>query len=169
LRLFLGAADALDAEGTLLHDPATAHGDVRRELVVEGRRPFGIIEVEDAHGVGTAVAAVADADAAAVNLAVESVRIVVTGIDRADRFAGGVVAVLAEDRQKAHPHVRILPHPEALDAQPLHVAPLADLLLAAERHVVLRLAGNHTGPAARATVEVDHHAPFIRTRLFFHE
>src|SRR5574341_58994 len=36
LCLFLGPADALDAEGALFHHPAAPHGDVRAELIVEG-------------------------------------------------------------------------------------------------------------------------------------
>ncbi len=59
------------------------------------------VEIEDPHGIGAVVAAVAGADAAVVDLAVEAVRVVVAGIDRADRLAGGIVAVLAHDRQEA--------------------------------------------------------------------
>src|SRR6185369_16187284 len=168
LGLLLGAADALDAEAALLHHPPAAHGDVRRELVVQRLGPLVGVEVEYPHGIGAVVAAVAGADAAVVDLAVQAVRIVVAGIDRADRLAGGIVAVLAHDRQEAHPHVRVLPHPEALDAQPVHVAPLGDLLLVADPHVVLGLAGHHAGTAAGAAVQVDHHPPFVRTGQFFH-
>src|SRR6185369_5695491 len=154
--ILLGATDPLDAEGTLFHHPAAAHGDVGGELVVQRFGPLVGVEIEDPHGIGAVVAAVAGADAAVVDLTVEAVRVVIAGIDRTDRLAGGVMAMLAHDRQEADPHVRVLPHPEALDTQPLHGAPLADLLFVTQPHVVFRLAGDHAGTAACAAVQVDH-------------
>ena len=47
----------------------------------------------------------------------------------------------------------------AVDAQPVHLALAQHVLLAHDRHVVLRLAGDHAGVAADAGVEVDAHAP----------
>src|SRR6266702_2640862 len=161
LGLFLGAADALDAEAALLHHPPAAHGNVRRKLVVQRFGPLVRIKVEDPHRVGAVVAAIARTDATVIDLAVQAVRVVVAGVDRADRLAGGVVAVLAHNRQEAYPDVGILTHPEALDTQPVHVAPLGDLLFFADSHVVLGLAGHHAGTATGAAVQVDHHPPFV--------
>ena len=78
LCLFLCPADPLNTEGALFHHAAGAYGDVRRELVIERRRPgmLVIVEVEDPHGIGAVIAAVAGADAAVVNLAVQAVRVV---------------------------------------------------------------------------------------------
>ena len=49
----------------------------------------------------------------------------------------------------------------AVDADPVHLAPAAHLVLADDRDVVLRLAGDDAGVAADAGVEVDRHAPGV--------
>jgi len=164
----LGAADALDAEGALLHDSAASHRHIRVQLVVQRFGPVVGVEVEDPHRVGAVVAAVAGPDAAVVDLPVQPVRVVVARVNRADRLAGRVLAMLAEHRQKAHPYLRVLPDKVALDAQPVHVATLGDLLLVAEADVIFRLAGDHAGAASGAAVQVDRHPPAVRARHLFH-
>src|SRR5512144_1455308 len=109
-----------------------------------------VVEVEDPDRIRAVIAAIPGADAAVVDLAVQSVGIVIAGIDGAYRLAGRVVAVLAEHGQKTHAHVRVLSHPEALDPEPVHVAAFGDFLLSADGHVVLRLAGDHAGAAPGA-------------------
>src|SRR5512144_698503 len=127
-----------------------------------------VVEVEDPDRIRAVIAAVPGADAAVVDLAVQSVGIMIAGIDGAYRLAGRVMAVLAEYRQEAHAHVRVLPHPEPLDPEPVHVTALGDFLLSADGHVVLRLAGDHAGAASSAAVEVHDHSPFVRARQLFH-
>ena len=48
-----------------------------------------------------------------------------------------------------------------VDADPLHLAPLRDLGLADDRHVVLALAGDHARVAPDARVQVDRHPPLV--------
>ena len=52
----------------------------------------------------------------------------------------------------------------AVDAQPVHLAAAQHLVLADDRDVVLRLAGDDAGVAADAGVEVDRHAPLVARR-----
>src|SRR6185369_99925 len=69
-RLPFGEADALHAEGALLHDALRAHRDVRVELQLERLQEAGVAPVEGAHLVRAVVGAVAGADAAVVDLRV---------------------------------------------------------------------------------------------------
>ena len=48
-----------------------------------------------------------------------------------------------------------------VDPEPLHLAPLRDLDLADDRHVVLALAGDHARVAPDARVQVDRHPPLV--------
>src|SRR5690606_38014852 len=137
-RPVLGLANALDAEGALLHDALAADGDVRVELPVERLREgvlaalrLAVAEpVEVADLVGAVVGAVARAHAAVVDLDVEPVRRVVGGVHRADRLARCVAAVLAEHRHEARLEIgaAVLPALEvALEAEPGHLATLEDV------------------------------------------
>src|SRR5581483_931886 len=164
-RLAADPADALDAEGALLHHPLAADGDVRVELRGERLRPGRIPPVEEAHVVGAVVAAVAGADTAVVHLQVEPILAVNTGVHRADGLAGRVRALLAEHRQKARLHIRELALPVALDPDPLLGPVLQEALLLVDRDVVFRLAGDDARLAARAAIQVDRHAPLVRARL----
>ena len=49
----------------------------------------------------------------------------------------------------------------AVDAEPLHLAAVRDVLAPDHRDVVLGLAGDHAGAAARALGQVDGHAPLV--------
>src|SRR6266516_4163508 len=103
----LSAADALHTEGALLHHTLLAHGDVRVEQHVERvgpALPFAtrlrvVVPVEVAHLVRTVVGAVARADAAVVDLAVEPIGGVVRGVHGAHWLARGVAALLAQHRR----------------------------------------------------------------------
>src|SRR5207237_8080417 len=71
-------ANALDAEGALLHDPAAAHGHVgiehQAKRLLADVRIFEPVEAPDL--VGTVVGAVAGPDAAVVNLQIEALAVV---------------------------------------------------------------------------------------------
>src|SRR5687768_10815576 len=104
----LSLANALDAEGALLHDTLGAHRDVGVELPVERLRE-GVLRpdrltvaepVEVANLLRPVVGAVARADAAVVDLDVEPVWRMVGRVDRADGLARCVAAVLAEHRDE---------------------------------------------------------------------
>src|SRR3972149_2749014 len=159
LCLDLDPADALDAEGALLHDPARPGGDVRVELF--GQRP-GKLRPEPivgAHFVGTGVATEARPDTAVVDLGVQPFRIVVGGKYRADRLAWRLGALLAHQRHEARLDVRVLPLPVALDNDPVHPAPIGRLLFADDRDVVLGVAGDEACLAAGAAIQIHHHCP----------
>jgi len=66
--------------------------------LLERLRPVRLGEIEDPNRIGTVVGAVTGADTTIVNLTVKPFRIVVAGINRTDRLAGGIIAMLAEHR-----------------------------------------------------------------------
>src|SRR6476661_9290010 len=164
-RLVLRAPDALDAEGALLHDAARPDGHVRVELQLERLWPGDLVvlvPVEIADLVGAVVGAVAGAHAAVVDLAVQAVGGVIGRVDRADRLARRVAAVLAEHRDEPRRRRRagvVTALPVPLDAHPGDLPALEDLLLAHGRDVVLRVAGRDARLAAGAARQVDRHAP----------
>src|SRR5678815_2337112 len=149
-RIVLRGADALDAEGALLHHPACPHRDIGIELQVErlGPRLFVVlVPVEIANLVGAVVAAVPGAHAAVVDLAVQPVHRMVRRKDRAYRLARSVLALLAQHRHEAGLQwiVTLPAFPVALDPHPAHFTPAQDLVLTDGRNIVLRVAGGDTG------------------------
>src|SRR5205807_303985 len=80
---------------------------------------------------------------------------------RADRFARGVLAVHARDRQEGSSGISDVPGVVGVDAEPEHLAP--DLLLVPtdDGDVVLGLAGDDTGVASDARGRIDGHAPLV--------
>src|SRR5256885_8831579 len=105
-RLILRTADTLHAERAFLHDALFPHRDVRvqqhRERLREGfvlPATLGVVvPVEVAHLVRAVVGAIARADTAVVDLAIEAVGGVIGGVHRADRLAWRVAALLAQHR-----------------------------------------------------------------------
>src|SRR5262245_20359895 len=174
LRQHATGLDALDAEGALLHHALRAHRDVRVQHERHRLRPGLDLVVEPVEApdlVGAVVRAVARADAAVVDHAVQAGRRVVRREHGADRLAGRRAALLAEHRRVAHVGVAELlgvlrpgatrqqgllaGTDVALDAQPRHLARAHHLALADDRDVVLDGAGDDAGAAARAAVDVD--------------
>src|SRR5271166_3185291 len=162
-RLDARIGDALNAVGAFLHDAAHAHRDFRIALRLEA---LGILvavlqEIEAAHLVGTVVRAKSRADAAVVDLQVESLGIVDRRFDRADDLAGRLLAMHAGYGLKMGARLLCLAFVVAIDADPMHFASAQYFLLADHRNVVLRLAGDRAGAAAGAGIEVDAHRPGI--------
>ena len=156
--------DPLDAVRALLHHPARAHGHVRVPLELQaGRVVVGILEeVEPADLVRAVVRAVASAHAAVIRHLVEALVAVRRRFHGADGFAGGLLAVHAEDGLEVGIRARrLVALVIAIDPQPVHLARAEDLLPAHDRDVVLGLAGDHAGAAADAAVEIDGHAPGV--------
>ena len=98
--LNLGRLDALHAEGALLHDADTAHGNIGVELQVQRLVPLRVIEIEETHVVGAGIGAKTRADTTVIGLPIQSFLRVIAGIGGADRLAGSVVALLAQDGLK---------------------------------------------------------------------
>ena len=161
LHLQFAAPDALDAEGALFGDTARAHRNVGVQLVLHARRPVGMPEVEHPDLVGAVVDAVPGAHAAVVHLDVEPFLVVVGGVHRAHRLAGGVFAVLAQHRHEPRLDVGVLTLPVAFNADPFVGPPLEEVILGVDGDVVLGLAGNHAGLTARALVQVNDHPPLV--------
>ena len=83
------------------------------------------------------------------------------GVHRADHLARRVLAMHAGHRLERD--VRIVGRPGiiAVDAQPMHDPLIEHLILADDRHVVFRLAGDDAGLAADAGVQIDRHRPGV--------
>ena len=166
----VGRAEALHAVGALLHDAAAAHGHFGVVEQTQTRRVVVRVlqEVEAAHLVGTVVGAVARADAAVVNHVVESVAAVDRGLHRADHLARRGLAVHARHRLEKdlrilerNPRIADRTVEVAVHAQPVHFPAALHLVLADDRDVVLRLAGDYTGAAPGADCQVDGHGPLV--------
>src|SRR5690242_6537604 len=161
-RLNLRGANALHAKGTFFHDADAAHGDVGIELQVERLIPLRIIKIEEAHRVRAGVGAEACADAAIVDLGVETLGSVIAGVSGADGFAGRIVALLAKDWLESDARVGEFAFPIALDANPVFDAAACSLVGSGGGDIVFGMAGDYAGFATCAAIEVDDHRPFVR-------
>src|SRR6185503_7649357 len=132
----------------LLHHAAIAHGDVRVGAELAERIVRLEIEpVEPADLVRAVVRAEPRADAAVVGHLVQTLEAVRGRRDRAHVFARRLLAVLARHRLDDGRAGRV---DVAIDADPVHVAAAADLVLADDRRVVLGRARHHARRAAGA-------------------
>ena len=126
-------------------------------------RSLVVIEIiEAAHFEWAVVRAIARPDTAVVSHDVEAVLAVNGGVDRTNRFAGRVLAVLTHHRLMHHLGVlrpvavvlveRFRAREITVDPDPMHGAAMAGLQLAYDRDVVLGLAGDHARAATGAHV-----------------
>ena len=169
--------DPLDAVGAFFHDAAHPHRHLRVLLHPEqlGKRlaeEVGFVErfehaaivveeVEAAHFVGTVVGTIARAHAAVVGHHVEAFLAVRGRGDGTHFFARRVFALHAQ-HGLVHRSRGLRRFAEiAVDADPVHLAPQKDLLLADDGDIVFRLAGRHARPAAGAGRQIDGHAPAV--------
>src|SRR4030095_13437185 len=136
LRRHATLVDPLDAVRALLHHPTLAHRDVRvgeqrqdRALLVG----VPLVEIEAPHLVGAVVRAVLRADAAVVRHLVEALGAVRRRGHGADDLAGSLLAVHAEDRLVVDGRVFRRALVVAVDADPVHFASAADLVLPDDR------------------------------------
>ena len=79
---------------------------------------------------------------------------------RTDRLTGRPSALLAHDRQKIRPNRGIFILPLTFNSDPMHCPPAHDLPQRRYGYVVLCMAGDDTGSASRALIQVDRHGPF---------
>ncbi len=125
-----------------------------RQLHVLDRAVVVVEEIEPAHLVRAIVRAIARADAAIVGHDVEALFICRGGVDRADRLARCVLALLAGHRLEEHLRIvevirierlgpgvervlrRIVVGEVSVDADPVHLAAADDLELADDGNVV---------------------------------
>ena len=122
--------------------------------------PFPVEPVEAPHLVRAVLRTESSPDAAIVNLIVKPLFGMVGRVHRAHRFAGCVVAVLAQHGQK-YCFFHSLGILITLYVQPRHFAAFNDPLHSHNSEIVFGIAGGRTGRAANTSVEIDHHAPPI--------
>src|SRR5437660_529492 len=131
-----------------------------------------VIEViESAYLEWAVIRAISRADAAVVRHDVKAILAMDGCVHRTNRFARCVLAVLAHHRfvhdlRVFRPVATVLvewfsARIIAVDANPVHRAAMSHLQLADYRDVVLGLAGNHTGAAPGADIQIDTHPPLL--------
>ena len=118
-------------------------------------------EVEATYLVGTIRLAETRADAAIINLQVQTFAVMNRRGYRADRLAGGVLAVHAGHRLKPELRIHFRTVVVNVDPQPMHVPAAGDFLRPDHCDIVLCLAGDHAGVAADAHGGIDHHRPGV--------
>ena len=106
--------------------------------------------VEAAHLVRAVVRAVAGADAAVINLLVDTFGRVHRSVERADRSARRFFAVLAHHRLEIDLGVLERTAIVGIDADPVHFAAHQDLVFTNDRRVVFALATDDAGVATDA-------------------
>ena len=138
---------------------------------------FALVEIEPIEAtnlIGAVVGAVPRADAAVVGHCVNTLFVVNGRVHRADAFAGGCFAMLAEHRLdrhlrilrgqlRVHIGIRIVAV-IAIDAHPVHLAATGHLVLADDGDVVFALTSHHAGRAADARLQIDDHSPLMNLR-----
>ena len=156
--------DALHAVVALLHHAALAHRHVGVAHQLEHRRGRVLVlqEIKPPHLIGTVVRAIPRPYAAVVNHVIQAFGAVRGRAHRTNQFAGRVLALHARDRLEVRLGIIAIALIIGIHAQPVHVAAFVDLVLADDRNVVFRLAGNDAIVAADARVQINRHAPGIR-------
>jgi hypothetical protein len=89
------------------------------ELQVQGLVPLRIVEIEEAVVVRAGIRAIAGADAAVVDLAVQPLRCVITRVGRTDRLAGRSIALLARHGHEFHFDIGEVTFVITLDTNPV--------------------------------------------------
>ena len=159
---------------------------IKRPLEIGQRTLVEIEIIEPADLVRAVVRAIPRADAAVVRHHVQAFLVVNGGVDRADVFARGGLAMLAEHRLVHRLHVvnpfgklllvvllegvrrlflRRVGGVIAVDAHPVHFAAALHLVLADNGNVVLALAGEDARAAADARAQIHRHAPLMQRGL----
>jgi len=82
------------------------------------------------------------------------------GIHRADRFTGGVVAMLAKHGQKSY-FFHLFGFMKPFDTEPAHFAPFQHPVDADNADIVFGITRGGACAAADASVQIHHHAPTI--------
>src|ERR1700733_4578223 len=163
VRFDSGRGNALHAVAAFFHHAARAYGNIGIARKLEAVCfVIGVEqEIEPQHLVGAVVGAIAGAHAAVVDHGVEAFRRVYRSAHRANLLARSILAMLAGHRLEVGARRRQIALEIGVDAQPLHVAPDAHLLLAHHRNVVLGITAHDAGVAAHAAVHVDRHTPLV--------
>src|SRR6185312_13317638 len=155
--------NALHAIRAFFHHTPLAHRDIGVLEGFEGFRGFIRIleEIEAPHFIWAVVRAEARADTTVVDLQVQALGVVCRGLHRAYQLAGSSLTVYAGHWLEVGIETPTVLAVVAVDADPVHLPPTVDFLLADHWNVILRLAGDGAGVAADARIEVDDHSPLV--------
>jgi len=166
----------LDAETALFHHAPGPDGDLRIELHLRdlGEVLLVVEEIEPSNLEGTVVGAITGSDTPVVDHRVEAVLGVLSRCHRAHLLAWGHLALHAGHRLESHLSVidfirgDVIRRLEVtIQSNPMHFSLIEYLLPANHRNIILCLAGNDTGVAARTGVEINRHSPLLTLVLFF--
>src|SRR4030095_13633765 len=176
-----GSVDTLDAISALFHHASIANRHVRVIEQLQLRNvPLGVPKkIEPANLVWTVVRAISGAHTSVVGHLVDSLAAVRSGCHWAYELTRCVLAVLAEHRLKIDVWILWNAFAVRVDAQPMHLAAIADLAFTDDRNIVLGLACDDARITSDAGAKIDCHAPrvtdvvlhsrlqrFARLRLF---
>jgi hypothetical protein len=75
--------------------------------------------------------------------------------------------LLAQDWHELRLHVGKFAFEISFDANPVLGSPARGLILANSRDIIFRMARYNARLAARAAVQIDHHAPLMRHRFLY--
>src|SRR5215471_21255354 len=161
------AADPLDAVAAFLHYAPASDGHLRvpHQFKARGLPIREQQEIEPPHFVWAIVRAIASTHAPVVDHCVDSLGAMGSRRNRANDFAGSILAVHAQDRLEKGAWIGGFSNMVAIDANPMHLAPIHYLLLAYNRDVVFGLASNHTSIATHTCIQVDRHPPLVAVRI----
>ncbi len=166
--LLFGAIYSLNTESAFFHHAAESNGNIGILKHLDClRHVFGIIEeIEPANFVGTVVRAIPRSDTAVVGHGIEPLFVMNRGRYRADCLARGVFALLAGHRLNHDLRIVDVADEVSVVTNPVHFASVEDLFLADHRNIVFALAGDRTGSAADAGIQIDRHTPLVAFIVF---
>ena len=118
-----------------------------------------IVKIEETIVVRTRIRAIACADATVVDLAIQPLGCVITGVCRTDWLAGCSIALLAGHRHEFHFHLGKLTFVITLDTNPMLGSSDCCLLFSYSRDIVFSMARDYAGFAACTAIKIDDHAP----------
>ena len=164
----LTATEALHAECALFHDSSGPNGDIRVKLVTEAIRPIGFPVVEHPGAVGAVNRAISSTYASVVDLDVQSLIVVISGVDRTNRFTGRIFTVLAQDWDELGFDFGKFAFPIPFNTYPFVGTALLEIIFGVNRNVVLSVTRNNAGLATGTTVQVYYHSPFVIYPISYH-
>ena len=116
-------------------------------------------EIEKADRIRAIVCAVSSADAAVVDLSVQTFVGMISRIDRTDGLTRRLFTLLTKDRHEFDFDIRELAFEVALDSNPVDRAALCGFFGSDDRDVVFDSTGDDARFAPGAPIEIDHHCP----------
>ena len=137
--------------------------------IFDQRYCIGVIEIVKATNlVGAVVATIPRPNTPVVNHVVEPLAAVHGRGDRANRFAGSILAMVTGYRLM-HDYLVVIPGVLgeevvtviAVNPHPVHLAAAPHIVFADNRDIVFGLAGDDTGVATNALVEINRHPPNV--------